>query len=90
LKLSRTIVSETAWKKTDAYRLLVGKPERNRPRGRPRRRWKGKVGMDLKEIFGAVVDCIDLAEVWNIWRARALVNTVMKFQIHKRGELLVN
>jgi len=44
--------------------------------------------MDLKEIFGALVDYIDLAEVWNIWRSRALVNTVMKFQIHKRGELL--
>jgi len=88
LKLSRTIVSETVWKKTDAYRLLVGKLERNRPRGRPRRRRKCKFGMDLKIIWGALVDYIDLAEVWDIWRTRALVNTVMNFRIHKRGELL--
>jgi len=88
LKLSRTIVSETVWKKTDAYRLLVGKLERNTPRGRPRRRRKSKVGMDLKIIWGALVDYIDVAEVWDIWRTRALVNTVMNFRIHKRGELL--
>jgi len=88
LKRSRTIVSDTIWKKTDAYRLLVGKPERNRPRGRPRHRWKCKVGMYLKEISAAVVDCIDLAEVWDIWTVRAFVNTAMNFRIHKRGELL--
>jgi hypothetical protein len=76
------------WKTTDAYKLLVGKPERNRPRGRPRCRWKGKVGRDLKEIWGALVDYIDLAEVWDIWRARAVVKTVMNFRIHKHGELL--
>ena len=52
MKGSRTIVSETVWKNTGAYRLLVGKPERKRPRGRPRHRWEGKAGMDLKEILG--------------------------------------
>jgi hypothetical protein len=45
--------------------------------------------VDLKVILGAVVDYIDLAEVRNIRGARALVNAVMKFQIHKRGELLI-
>jgi hypothetical protein len=35
--------------------------------------------MDLKIIFGAVMDYIDLVEVWGIWRARALVNTLMNF-----------
>ena len=83
MKSSSTIVSERVWKKTDAYRILIGIPERNRPRGRPRRRWKYKVGMGLKEIFGALVDYIDLAEVLDIWRARAIVKTVMKFRIHK-------
>jgi hypothetical protein len=33
-----------------AYTLLVGKPERKRPIGRPRRRWVENIGMDLKEI----------------------------------------
>jgi hypothetical protein len=32
------------------YKLLVGKPERKRPLGRPRRRWVDNVKMDLGEI----------------------------------------
>ena len=44
--------------------------------------------MNLKEIFGALVYYIDLAEIWGIWRDRALVNTVVNFRINKRGELL--
>jgi hypothetical protein len=30
--------------------LLIGKPERNRPFGRPRRRWEDNIRMDIKEI----------------------------------------
>jgi hypothetical protein len=33
-----------------AYRVLVGRPEGKRPLGRPRRRWKGNIKMDLREI----------------------------------------
>jgi hypothetical protein len=33
--------------KRNSYRLLVGKPEGNRPLGRPRRRWVDNVRMDL-------------------------------------------
>jgi hypothetical protein len=29
---------------------LVGKPEGNRPLGRPRRRWEDNIKMDLKEV----------------------------------------
>jgi hypothetical protein len=36
--------------KTNAYRLLVGKPEGKRPLGRTRRRWVDKVKMNLLEI----------------------------------------
>jgi hypothetical protein len=32
------------------YRILVGKPERKIPLGRPRRRWEDNVKMDLREI----------------------------------------
>jgi hypothetical protein len=32
------------------YRILVGRPESKRPLGRPRRRWKDKIKMDLREI----------------------------------------
>jgi hypothetical protein len=36
--------------KRNAYRILVGKPEGKRPLGRPRRRWKDNIRMDLREI----------------------------------------
>jgi hypothetical protein len=32
------------------YRILMGKPERKRPLGRPRRRWEDGIRMDLREI----------------------------------------
>jgi hypothetical protein len=36
--------------KTNAYRLLGGKPEGRRPLGRPRRRWVDNIKMDLGEM----------------------------------------
>jgi hypothetical protein len=33
-----------------AYKILVGKPERKRPLGRPMRRWEDNIKMDLKGI----------------------------------------
>jgi hypothetical protein len=35
--------------KRNAYRLLVGKPERKRQLGRPRRRWVDNIKMDFGE-----------------------------------------
>ena len=32
------------------HRVLVGKPEEKRPLGRPRRRWKDNIKMDLEEV----------------------------------------
>jgi hypothetical protein len=32
------------------HKVLVGKPEGNRPLGRPRRRWEDGIRMDLREI----------------------------------------
>ena len=32
------------------HRVLVGKPEGKRPLGRPRRRWKDNIKMDLQEV----------------------------------------
>jgi hypothetical protein len=31
-------------------RVLVGKPKRKRPLGRPRRRWEDNIKMDLQEV----------------------------------------
>jgi hypothetical protein len=35
------------------YRVLVGKPERKRPMGRPRLRWEDNIRFDFQEVgFG--------------------------------------
>jgi hypothetical protein len=47
--------------KSNAYRILVGKPEGNRPLGRPRRRWLDNIKMDLGDIGWSDMDWIDLA-----------------------------
>jgi hypothetical protein len=36
--------------KRGAYRILVGRLEGRRPPGRPRRRWKAHIKMDLQEV----------------------------------------
>jgi hypothetical protein len=38
------------------HRVLVGKPEVNRPLGRPRRRWDKNIKMDIQEVGGGPVD----------------------------------
>jgi hypothetical protein len=44
-----------------AYRILVEKPERKRPLGKPRLRWEDNIKMDLTEIGWGGMDWIDLA-----------------------------
>jgi hypothetical protein len=61
------------------YRLLVGKPERKRPLGRPRRRWIDNFKTDLLEIGLNVVDWIGLAQ--DRYRWRALVNSLMNLRV---------
>jgi hypothetical protein len=46
--------------KRKAYRLFVGKAERKRPLGGPRRRWLDNIKMDLGEIEWGDVDWIGL------------------------------
>ena len=59
----------------NAYRVLVGKPERKRPLGRPRRRWED-VKMGFRDVGCDPGDWIDLAENGNQWWAyvRAVMN----------------
>jgi hypothetical protein len=35
---------------TNAYNILVGKPERKSPLGKPMRRWENNTSMDLRKI----------------------------------------
>jgi hypothetical protein len=65
--------------KRNAYRLLVGKPEGNRPLGRPRCRWVDNIRMDLLELGWTDVDWIGLAQDRNRWRA--LVNSVLNLRV---------
>jgi hypothetical protein len=60
--------------KRDVYRVLVGKPEGTRSLGRPRRRWKDNIRMDLQEVGCGGKDWIGLAQNRDRWRA--IVNKV--------------
>jgi hypothetical protein len=46
----RKLHNEELGEKRNAYRILVGNPERKKPLGRPRRRWVDNIKMDLREI----------------------------------------
>jgi hypothetical protein len=61
------------------YKVLMGKPERKRPLGRPRRRWEDVVRMDLREIGFEGVDWIRLAQDRDRWRA--VVCAVMNLRV---------
>jgi hypothetical protein len=43
---------------SNAYDILVRKPDGKRPHGRPRHRWEDNIRMDLKEIGWEGVDWI--------------------------------
>jgi hypothetical protein len=61
------------------FRVLVGKPEGKRPRGRPSLRWEDSIKMDLQEVGCWGMDWIELAQDRDRWRE--LVNAVMILQV---------
>jgi hypothetical protein len=56
-------------------RVLMRKPERRRPFGRPRSRREDNTKMDIRKVGCGGMDWIDLAQDRNKWQA--LVNAVM-------------
>jgi len=62
----------------DLYRVLVGKPEGNRPLRRPRHRWDDNIKMDLQEVGCGGVDW-KVAPYKDKWRA--LVSTEMNLRV---------
>ena len=61
------------------YRVLVRKPEKKRPLGRPSLRWEDNIEMDFQEVGFGGMDWIELAQDRDRWRA--LVNAVMNFRV---------
>jgi hypothetical protein len=61
------------------HRVLVGRPKGKRPLGRPRRRQKDNIKMDLQEIGGGRRDWMELTQDRVRWRA--LVGTVRSFRV---------
>jgi hypothetical protein len=83
VRIIKSVRMRCAWhvacmgEKRNAYRILVGKPERKRPLGRPRHRWNCM--MDLRGIGLGDMDCIDVPQDRDQWRA--LVNIIMNLQV---------
>jgi len=62
-----------------AYRVSVGKLERKRLMGRPRRRWVDIIRTDLQEVGCEYMDWIGLAQDRDRWRT--LVSAVMNLRV---------
>jgi len=57
---------------------LVGKPEEKRALGRSRRSWDDNIKMGLHEVGCGGMDCIELTQDKDKWRA--LVNAAMNLR----------
>jgi hypothetical protein len=71
------------------YWVLVGKSERKRPLGRPRRRWENSIKLDHQEVGCGSMDWIELAQDRDRWRA--LANAITNLRIPQNaGNFLTN
>ena len=52
--------------KRNSYRIVVGKPQREKPLGQPRCRWEDDIKMSLKDIGWEDVDCVEQGQVAGI------------------------
>jgi hypothetical protein len=61
------------------YKVLVGRPESKKPLGRPMRRWKDNIKMDLRETGLDEANWIRLAQDRLRWWA--LVSKIMNLRV---------
>ena len=61
------------------HKVMVGKTERKRQLGRPRRRWEDNIKMGIQEVGRGCGDWMELAQDRDRWRA--LVSAVMNFRV---------
>jgi hypothetical protein len=69
----------TNWDKSNAYRILVEKPERKRSLRTPRLMWVNNIKMELGETGWGVADWTNVAQNRDHWRA--LMSMVMKLSV---------
>jgi hypothetical protein len=55
--------NNTNGEKSNAHRILAGKPEEKRTLGRPKRRWVENITVDFREIGWDGMDWVDLARI---------------------------
>jgi hypothetical protein len=61
------------------YRVLVGRPKRKRPLGRPRRRWEDNIKMGLRQI--EIEGANWIRPIQDRYRWRAFVSKVMNLWV---------
>ena len=66
-----------------AYKVLMGKPQGERPLGRSRSRWEDNIKMDLHQVGNEGMDWIELAHNRDRWRE--LMNAVMNLRVPKNS-----
>jgi hypothetical protein len=66
------------------YKILIGKPEGNRPLGKHWRRWEDNIRMDVRKIGREGVDWIHLAQERNQWQV--LMNMIMNLRFALKAE----
>jgi hypothetical protein len=64
---------------SNAYKILVGKPEGNRPLRRPRNRWEYHIRMDLRETEWEGVELFNMTQDRDQWWA--LMNMEMNLLV---------
>ncbi|KAJ4439793.1 hypothetical protein ANN_07921 [Periplaneta americana] len=69
---------------TNAYRVLVGRPEGKRPLGWPRRRWEDNIKMYLREVGYDDRDWINLDLDREQWRAYVRAINLLKSSLKAR------
>jgi hypothetical protein len=69
----------------DVYRVLVGRPERKKPLGRPRHRWEDNIKMDLRQRGKNGENWIRLVQDRVQWRPFASTCNERSDSIKKAG-----
>jgi len=61
------------------YRVLMRRPEEQKPLGRPRHRWQDNIKMILREVGWGCTHWIDVVQ--DRYRWRSFVNAAMKLRV---------